>query len=88
MSRHSAVSKHDSATHCLRTAVSNASVMILVVVVAFSSLARILGECSIIHFPPAFFLSGDWLVHTYSTLYARISPQWLSKLRRLWSNVS
>ena len=31
--------------------------------------------------------SGDYLVHTNSTLYARISPQWLSKLRQLWLNV-
>ena len=29
------------------------------------------------------FLSGDRLVHTYSTLYAKIGPQWLSKLRKL-----
>ena len=27
------------------------------------------------------FLSGDQLTRTNSTLYARISPQWLSKLR-------
>ena len=30
--------------------------------------------------PPAlFFLSGDKLAHTSSTLYARIGPQWLSE---------
>ena len=48
-------------------------------VVAFSSLARILGECSTIHSLPS-------LAHTNSTLCARISPQWLSELRRLWLN--
>ena len=31
---------------------------------------------------------GDYLAHTDSTLYARISPQWLSELRRLWPSVS
>ena len=31
--------------------------------------------------------SGDQLANTNSTLYARISPQWLSKLRQLWLNV-
>ena len=31
-----------------------------------------------------FFLSGDKLAHTNSTLYARIGPRWLSELRRLW----
>ena len=41
---------------------------------AFSSLARIWEECWTIHYPPA-------LAHTNSTLYARISPQWLSELR-------
>ena len=56
----------------------------MVVVVAFSSRARILGECSTIHSPPALlFFSGDYLAHTNSTVYARISPQWLSELRRL-----
>ena len=30
-----------------------------------------------------FFLSGDYLAHTKSTLSARISPQWLTELRRL-----
>ena len=34
-----------------------------------------------------FFFSGDKLAHTNSTLYARISLQWLSELRRLWPNV-
>ena len=41
-------------------------------------------------FPPAFFSSsgsGDQLMLTDSTLYARISPQWLSELRQLWPNV-
>ena len=35
----------------------------------------------------AFFFCGDQLTHTNSTLSARISPQWLSELRRLWPNV-
>ena len=30
------------------------------------------------------FSSGDLLALTNSTLYARISPQWLSELRQLW----
>ena len=65
-------------------------------VVAFSSLARIWGECSTIRSPSALFklfilffyssLSGDSLTHTNSTLYARNSPQWLSELRRLWQS--
>ena len=50
------------------------SKMVVVVVVALSSLARTLGKCSTIHSPPAvfvlfcFLLSGDWLAHTNSTL--------------------
>ena len=31
--------------------------------------------------------SGNQLAHTNSTLWTRISPQWLSELRRLWPNV-
>ena len=38
--------------------------------------------------PPVLFLffvvvfrTGGWLMHTNSTLYARISPQWISELR-------
>ena len=75
------------------------SVVGVVVVVDFSSLARILGECSTIHSQPAlflffffsfsfffpfffFFFSGDYQPHTNSTLQVRISPQWLSELRR------
>ena len=34
-----------------------------------------------------FFISGDQLAHTNSTLYARIGPQWFSELRRLWPSV-
>ena len=34
-----------------------------------------------------FLLSGDYLAHTNSTLYARIGPQWFSELSRLWPNV-
>ena len=34
-----------------------------------------------------FFLSGDKLAYTNSTLYAKINPQWLSEPRRLWPNV-
>ena len=61
-----------------------------VVVVAFSSFARIWENIRL--FIPrlrAFFvfLSGDKLALINSTLYARISLQWLSELRRLWPNV-
>ena len=62
------------------------SYLVVVVVVAFSSHARIFGDCSRINFLPAlffFFLSGDYLAQTNFTLSARISPQWLSKLRQL-----
>ena len=54
-------------------------VVVLVVMVALSPLARILGECSTTHSPPP-------LAHVNSIPYARISPQWLSELRPLWSN--
>ena len=33
------------------------------------------------------FSSGDCFAHTKCTLYTKISPQWLSQLRRLWPNV-
>ena len=33
------------------------------------------------------FFSGDQLARTSSTLHGRMSPQWLSELRRLWSSV-
>ena len=52
--------------------------------VAFSSLARILGRiCSTIHSPSALFFSfflgpGDQLAHTNSTLHARSNQQWLN----------
>ena len=49
--------------------------------------ARILGECSTIHFPPALFFSF-FLAEISSRILinslAWISPQWLSELRRLW----
>ena len=48
------------------------------IMLVFSSLARILGECLIIHSLLAlffFFQSGYQLAHTKSTLYARIGPQ-------------
>ena len=53
---------------------------------AFTSLARIWGECSTIHSPPALFFvvvfsSGNYLAQTNFTFYVRISPQWLSELR-------
>ena len=49
----------------------------ILVVVVFSSLAMILGECSAIRSPPALFccccfFSGDKLANTNSTLYARV----------------
>ena len=58
------------------------------VVMAFSSLARILGRMSYHYFPPAlfFFFSGDQIAHTNPN--SRISLQWLNELRRLWPNVS
>ena len=48
----------------------------MMVVVAFSSLARIVWRMFNHSFPACafFFLSGDYLAHTNSTLYARISP--------------
>ena len=65
--------------------------VVVVVVVSFSSLARISGECSIIHSPPAHFcvcfeveISSRTLIPLF---YARISPQWLRELRRLWPSV-
>ena len=61
------------------------------IVVAFSSRARILREClpalfsffSPLLFSPLF-LKVEISSHTLIPLYARISPQWLSDLRRLW----
>ena len=57
--------------------------------VALSSLARVFGECSTIHYPPElfFFFFKLELPHIISTLYARIRPQWLIELRQLWRNV-
>ena len=45
------------------------------------------GEGSVIHSPPAVFSlgGGQQLAYTYSTPKARITSQWLSKLRRLWT---
>ena len=60
---------------------------------AFSSLSMILGECSIIHsslvllFIFFFFFEVEISSRTLIPLYARLSPQWLSELRRLWPNV-
>ena len=57
-------------------------------VVAFSSLARIWENVrpfipSLRYFSNCFFLSsGDSLAHTNFALYARLSPQVLSELRR------
>ena len=64
----------------------------LLIVVAFTSLARIFGEGRSFHVCALFiylsiFQSADQLVHTGSTFYARISPQWLRPLRRLRPNV-
>ena len=69
----------------------------MVVVGAFSSRAKIFGRMFDNSFPAcavfvvvvvvcffvSLFRSGDQLAYTYSNLYARISPQWLSELRRL-----
>ena len=64
------------------------------VVVASSSRARILGECLTIHSLRFFFFGGgreggvEISSHTLIPLFcARISLQWLSKLRQLWPNV-
>ena len=60
------------------------------VVVAFSSHAMILGDG---HSFPAcgfffkYFFNGDQREHTDSSFYARIGPEWLSELGRLWPNV-
>ena len=65
----------------------------VVVVVAFSSLARIpksvlpLIPCLCFFFFFFFFWNGGQKTYTNSTLHARISPQWLTKLKRLWPNV-
>ena len=61
-------------------------------VVAFSSLAGTLGECSIIHPQPELFEICLFEVEINSRILiplfkARISPQWLSELRRLWLSV-
>ena len=57
-------------------------------VVAFSSRVRIWGECSTNRSPPAllFFLFFKWRL-ACASLYARNSPHWLSRLRRLWPSV-
>ena len=64
--------------------------VVVVVVVAFPCVRGFVENAR--HFIPRlrfffFFLSGDKLAHTKSTLQARISPQWLSELRRLWPSV-
>ena len=65
-------------------------VVLVVVVVAFSSLARILGNVRSL-IPRLRFIiiiiiinNGDEFACFNSTLYDRISPQWLIELRRLW----
>ena len=65
--------------------------VVVVLIVAFSLHARIFFErlddsfsaCSFFFI----FLSGDELAHTNSTPEARISPQWLNELIRLWPSV-
>ena len=59
-------------------------------VVAFSWLARILGEWSDIHSPPVPFFFFEVEISSCTLIpvfYARTGPQWLSKLRRLWPNI-
>ena len=69
-------------------------VVVVVVVVDFFLACEDLGRKFDHSFPASaffsflFLLSGNYLAHTNSTLYARISPQWLGELRRLWPNVS
>ena len=53
----------------------------VVMVVAFSSLAKILEECLTIYSMPALFLVEISLRHINCSLRARISQQWQSKLR-------
>ena len=72
-------------THCL----SPSEPTLVTVVVASSLLGGFWGKAR--RFPTCaffFFLTGDQLAHTNSTLYARIGPQWLSERRRLWPSVS
>ena len=88
--------KETSAESSLRSPSTTQSVQELnwteQMVVAFSLLARILGECLTIQSAPVLFLKNIFLkwrlfAHTYSTLQARISPQWLSERRRLCPSV-
>ena len=71
--------------YCLVSCTAWYCEVVVVMVVAFSSLARILGEGLTIHSPPTlffFFWSGDQLVPINPTFQARIYPQWL----RSWDN--
>ena len=58
-----------------------------VVVMTFSWHVRIWKAWRIIPCLHIFFLSGDQLACINSTLSGRISPQWFSKLRCLWTSV-
>ena len=53
----------------------------------FYRTVRIWGEGLSIPCLRIFLRNGDQLAHTNSTLYARICPQWLGELRRLWLKV-
>ena len=65
------------------------TVTITFLVVAFSSRAKILGECSTIQSPSALlFLCGDYVAHTNFIPRTKISPQRVSELRRLWPSVT
>ena len=63
--------------------------LISMLVLAFSLLARIWGECSTIHSLPAFFFKAEISSRTLIPLFiAMFSPQWLSGVGQLWPNGS
>ena len=53
----------------------------------FSLLGRILGDWENVRTFFFFFRSVNYLTRANFTLYDRISPQWLPRMRRLWLNV-
>ena len=76
-----------SCTKVIVITVSQDNFLVVVVVVAFPLLERYWEGCFEDSFPICavlFFLPrGDQLMQTNSTLWARISPQWLSEPRQL-----
>ena len=66
-------------------------VVVVVVVVAFPPIWGSSGECWTIHSPHALyfiylfiFVSEEQFAYKNSTLYARVSSQWISDLSRVW----